>query len=161
MPMLKMLLSSHDELPDRKAVASAEVAQVLGMLNPTDDPEMLGRLGGYEVSGVIGSGGMGVVLKGFQRELGRYVAVKVMAPHLAASGAARQRFVREARAAAAIVHPHVMPIHAVCTSARLPYLVMPCVACESLQQRIGPVERRQREVEARRRIEAVRTLAPR
>src|SRR5262245_59213986 len=86
---------------------------------------------------------MGIVLKGFQRELGRYVAVKVMAPHLAASGAARQRFVREARAAAAIVHPHVMPIHAVCTTARLPYLVMPFIACESLQQRIdrqGPLD---------------------
>ena len=44
-------LSSHDgnDVRDRKAAASAEVAQVLGMLNPTDDPQMLGRLGGYEV----------------------------------------------------------------------------------------------------------------
>ena len=116
---------------------------VVDFLEPCDQPEALGRLGEYEILEVIGRGGMGIVLKGFQRELGRYVAVKVMAPHLAASGAARQRFIREARAAAAIVHPHVMPIHAVCTSARLPYLVMPCVACESLQQRIdrqGPLD---------------------
>ena len=116
---------------------------VVDFLEPCDQPNALGRLGEYEILEVIGRGGMGIVLKGFQRELGRYVAVKVMAPHLAASGAARQRFVREARAAAAIVHPHVMPIHAVCTSARLPYLVMPCVACESLQQRIdrqGPLD---------------------
>ncbi len=116
---------------------------VVDFLEPCDQPTALGRLGEYEILEVIGRGGMGIVLKGFQRELGRYVAVKVMAPHLAASGAARQRFVREARAAAAIVHPHVMPIHAVCTSARLPYLVMPCVACESLQQRIdrqGPLD---------------------
>jgi serine/threonine-protein kinase len=66
-----------------------------------------------------------------------------MAPHLAASGAARRRFIREAQAVAAIVHPHVMPIHSVCTSGRLPYLAMPFVACESLQQRIdreGPLK---------------------
>lgn len=109
---------------------------VIDFLEPCDQPETLGRLGEYEVVAIIGRGGMGVVLKGFQRELGRYVAVKVMAPHLAASGAARQRFVREARAAAAIVHPHVMPIHSVCTTSSLPYLVMPFVACESLQERI-------------------------
>jgi serine/threonine protein kinase len=116
---------------------------VVDFLEPCDRPEALGRLGDYEIREVIGRGGMGIVLKGFQPELGRFVAVKVMAPHLAASGAARQRFVREARAAAAIVHPHVMPIHSVCTSSRLPYLVMPFVACESLQQRIdrqGPLD---------------------
>lgn len=127
----------------RTSDESFAVDFVVDFLEPCDQPEALGRLGEYEILEVIGRGGMGVVLKGFQRELGRYVAVKVMAPHLAASGAARQRFVREARAAAAIVHPHVMPIHAVCTSARLPYLVMPCVACESLQQRIdrqGPLD---------------------
>jgi serine/threonine protein kinase len=109
---------------------------VVDFLEPCDQPEALGRLGEYEIVAVIGRGGMGVVLKGFQRELGRFVAVKVMTPHLAASGSARQRFVREARAAAAIVHPHVMPIHSVCTTSRLPYLVMPFVACESLQERI-------------------------
>lgn len=109
---------------------------VVDFLEPCDQPEALGRLGEYEIVAVIGRGGMGVVLKGFQRQLGRFVAVKVMSPHLAASGAARQRFVREARAAAAIVHPHVMPIHSVCTTSRLPYLVMPFVACESLQERI-------------------------
>ncbi len=116
---------------------------VVDFLDPCDLPDTIGRLGDYEILEVIGRGGMGVVLKGFQRELGRYVAVKVMAPHLAASGAARQRFIREARAAAAIVHPNVMPIHSVCTTTRLPYLVMPFVACESLQQRIdrqGPLD---------------------
>lgn len=116
---------------------------VVDFLEPSDQPNVLGRLGEYEILEIIGRGGMGVVLKGYQRELARFVAVKVMAPHLASSGAARQRFVREARAAAAIVHPYVMPIHSVCTTARLPYLVMPFVACESLQQRIdrqGPLE---------------------
>lgn len=112
-------------------------------LQPCEQPDTLGRLHEIEILEVIDRGGMGVVLKGFQRELGRYVAVKVMAPHLACSGAARQRFVREARAAAAIVHPHVMAIHSVNASSRLPYLVMPFVDCESLQRRLdrdGPLE---------------------
>ena len=55
---------------------SVEVDAVLAALGPTDDPRMLGRLGGYEIVGVIGRGGMGVVLKGFDTALNRYVAIK-------------------------------------------------------------------------------------
>jgi serine/threonine-protein kinase len=112
-------------------------------LEPSDDSAMLGRLGEYEISEVIGRGGMGVVLKGFQKELHRHVAVKVLSPHLAASGAARRRFAREAQATAAVVHPHVMAIHSVNAAAKLPYLVMPYIPCESLQQRLdrtGPLD---------------------
>ena len=105
-------------------------------LGPSDNPAMLGRLGTYEIVEVIGRGGMGVVLKGFDAELDRYVAIKVLAPQLATSASARQRFAREARAAAAVVHDHVVAIHAVVPSAALPYLVMPYCAGESLQQRI-------------------------
>lgn len=112
-------------------------------LDPSDDEQSLGRLGEYEILQVIGRGGMGIVLKGFQKELHRHVAVKVLSPHLALSGAARRRFAREAQATAAVVHPHVMAIHSVNASARLPYLVMPFVACQSLQDRIdrqGPLD---------------------
>jgi len=63
----------------------------LDFLEPSDNPAMLGRLGPYEIVELIGRGGMGVVLKGFDRELNRYVAIKVLAPHLATSAAARQR----------------------------------------------------------------------
>jgi serine/threonine-protein kinase len=111
-------------------------------LEPSDNPVALGRLGKYEISEVLGRGGMGVVLKGFDRELNRYVAVKALAPHLAASAAARRRFAWEAQAAAAVVHPHVVAIHNVDALARLPYLVMPLVTGESLQQRLdrcGPL----------------------
>src|SRR5262249_6433348 len=89
-------------------------------LEPADRPNVLGRLGGYDVLEIIGRGGMGVVLKGFERELKRYVAIKVLAPHLAQSSVARKRFIREARAAAAVVHPHVMAIHQVQPHGRLP-----------------------------------------
>lgn len=118
------------------------VRQVLGLLAPTDDPRSLGRIDGFEVLGVVGAGAMGVVLKAEDRSLDRITALKVMNPSLAASGTARARFAREAKAAAAILHPNVIPIHAVSASHELPYLVMPYVTGTSLQQRLdaeGPL----------------------
>jgi serine/threonine-protein kinase len=114
----------------------------LSFLSPTDDPRMLGRFGGYEIAGVVGCGGMGVVLKGLDVALNRYVAIKALAPHLATSAAARLRFAREARAAAAVVHENVIAIHAVAEANGLPYLVMPYVRGPSLQKRLdaqGPL----------------------
>ena len=116
---------------------SFEIAEVLRQLAPTDDPAMLGRLGSYEVSGVVGSGGMGVVLKGYDRSLDRTVAIKVLAPRLASSGAARRRFAREARAAATVLHPNVIVIHSVSNEGALPFLVMPYLRGESLQKRLN------------------------
>ena len=105
-------------------------------LEPSLQDDSLGRLGNIEILGFIGQGAHGVVLRGYQRDLNRIVAVKVMAPHLATVAAARKRFAREARAAAAIVHAHVMPILQVDSSRQLPFLVMPCLDCESLQERL-------------------------
>ncbi len=65
--------------------------------------------------------------------------MKVLAPQLAVSAAARKRFAREAQATAAILHPNVMPILTVHSSGKLPFIVMPYVACESLQQRLDRV----------------------
>jgi serine/threonine protein kinase len=108
-------------------------------LEPSSSAEYIGRLGDIEIQEVIGHGGMGVVLKGYQSELKRLVAVKVLAPQLAVSAAARKRFAREAQATAAILHPNVMPILTVHSSGKLPFIVMPYVACESLQQRLDRV----------------------
>jgi len=121
---------------DAHIETSPQIAHVLETLRPTDDPAMLGRIGGYEVSGVVGAGGMGVVLKAFDGPLDRTVAIKVMAPHLATSGAARHRFSREARAAAAGIQPNVTALHGVSTDAALPYLVLPYDGGASLQKRL-------------------------
>lgn len=113
------------------------------LLSPAIHPEMLGRIGRYDVERLIGSGGMGVVFKAYDTELNRPVAVKLLAPYLAGSGSARNRFAREARAAAAVVDDHVVPIHNVETDNEQPFLVMKFIAGGSLQQRIdreGPLE---------------------
>jgi WD40 repeat protein len=115
----------------------------LYFLRPAASPELLGTLGEYEVQEVIGVGGMGVVLKAFDPALHRLVAIKVLAAALAGSATARRRFTREAQAAAAVCHEHVVTVHGVDEVDGLPYLVMQYVAGESLQDRLdrsGPPE---------------------
>ena len=136
---------SSDELlvtQDQAYAPSEAETPSVGFLAPSDDPRMLGRFGPYEILGVIGWGGMGVVLKGLDGALNRYVAIKVLAPQLATDGTARRRFAREAQAAAAVVHDNVIPVYGVDEFNELPYLVMPYVGGSSLQKRIdkeGPL----------------------
>ena len=135
-----------DDPDDAVAPIPALASLITKLLAPSDDERMLGRLGPYEIAGVIGSGGMGIVLKGHDRALDRFVAIKLLSPHLASSGAARQRFLREARAAAAVVHDNVIAIHGVDEFAGLPYLVMPYCRGTTLEKRLrdsGPMTLRE------------------
>lgn len=118
---------------ERRTGAAMSITEYLA---PTDDPHMMGRLGAYEIAGIVGAGGMGVVLKGFDRALNRFVAIKVLGPHLATSATARKRFSREAQAAAAVVHDNIVAIHGVSEANGLPYLVMPYIRGQSLQRRL-------------------------
>jgi serine/threonine-protein kinase len=125
------------------AATSASDAGWTRVLDPPSHPEMLGKIDQFEVDSKIGQGGMGIVLKGFDRELNRAVAIKILAPYLASNGTARKRFAREAQAAAAVVHPNVVPIYSVNSSPTRPYIVMQLVPGNSLQtlvQQKGPLE---------------------
>jgi eukaryotic-like serine/threonine-protein kinase len=110
----------------------------LDFLGPTDTPGMLGKLGDFDVVEVIGRGGMGLVLKGYDGCLQRHVALKVLDPKMAKNETARQRFCREARAAAQISHSHVLAVYQVQEeeASGLPFLVMQLVNGESLQERL-------------------------
>ena len=122
---------------------SAAREAALDFLEPCDKPDRLGRLGQYEIMELVGRGGMGIVLKGHDPKLNRVVAIKVLAPELAVVATARQRFLREAQAAAAVSHDHVVTIHAIDDGGRMPFLVMEYIAGQSLQQRIdrtGPLK---------------------
>lgn len=105
--------------------------------------QYLGQVDTYLIKRVLGYGGMGVVLEAWDTKLQRLVAIKAMHPHLAANGTARQRFVRETRGAAAVVHPNVVAIHTVHADHDPPYFVMPLISGESLQTRLdqtGPLD---------------------
>ncbi len=133
---------SARRLTDRPAERNVSDAAVRRLLGPPNHPELLGRLGRYDIERVIGAGGMGIVLKAHDSELNRPIAVKVLASHLSHVGAARERFAREGRAAAAVVHEHVVAIYNVETSGELPFLVMQYVPGRSLQARVdaeGPL----------------------
>jgi len=122
------------EMPEDSRVEFETV--MLSFLDAPSHPELLGRLGRYEVERVIGTGGMGIVLKAHDTELHRVVAIKILAAHLANSASARKRFAREAQAAAAVLHPNVIPIYNVESEGKLPYLVMQCVSGQSLQSKV-------------------------
>jgi WD40 repeat protein/serine/threonine protein kinase len=115
----------------------------LDFLSPADDPSDLGRLDHFAIRGVIGRGGMGVVLRGFDTHLERDVAVKVLNPALAEDETARKRFCRESRTAASISHENVVAVHHVAReeSTDLPYLVMQLIDGEPLDARLERVGR--------------------
>jgi serine/threonine protein kinase len=122
--------------------ADPSLGHQLNFLQPASHPELLGRIGRYDVERVVGSGGTGIVLKAYDSELHRVVALKVLAAHLAHNALSRVRFAREARAAAAVLHPNVLPIYNVEANGEAPYLVMQYVPGESLQARVdrlGPL----------------------
>lgn len=124
-----------DEFVDSRDPAGIP-RESLHFLEPSEDPKSIGKLGQYEVTEVVGKGGMGIVLKAYDPSLHRVVAVKVLAPYLAHNPQARKRFVREAQAIAAVSHDHVITIHAIDESAEQPKIVMQYVAGRSLQQKI-------------------------
>src|SRR5665213_2838566 len=106
-------------------------------LGPPQGADEIGRLGTYRILRALGAGGMGVVFAAEDLQLKRGVALKVMKPDYGANDEARQRFLREARAAAAIDHDHIVTIYQVGEDRGLPYLAMQLLQGESLAERLG------------------------
>jgi serine/threonine-protein kinase len=96
----------------------------------------------YRVLGKLGEGGMGVVYRARDERLARTVAIKVLSPMLSADDELRARFVREARAAAALDHPNICPVY---ETGQLPderlYIVMPFYDGETVTAKLsqGPL----------------------
>jgi hypothetical protein len=123
------------------SAATADEEQ-LGFLGPATRHDSLGRIAHYEVLEVLGRGGFGIVFRAFDDLLHRVVAIKVLAPEMAATSPARKRFLREARAVAQVRHENVVQIYAV-EEQPLPFLVMEYIPGETLQARLdraGPFE---------------------
>src|SRR5262245_41926492 len=94
------------------------------------------RLGPYEIVGALGVGGMGEGYRARDTRLDRSVALKVLAPDIAQDPAALARFEREARAVAALDHPHICGIHDVGEADGTHYLVMPLLDGQTLSARL-------------------------
>ncbi|QDU98906.1 protein kinase domain-containing protein [Lignipirellula cremea] len=105
-------------------------------LAPPQQPDEIGRLGDYRVLEVMGVGGMGVVFRAEDPHLQRLVALKAMKPAVAASRSSRDRFFREARAAAALDHDHIVSIYQVDEDREIPFIAMQYLCGESLQTRL-------------------------
>ena len=92
--------------------------------------------GRYSLDRELGRGGMGVVFLAREVALDRLVATKLLPPALAANASLRERFLREARTAAQLSHPHIVPIHAVESHEALVFFVMAYVRGETLGERL-------------------------
>lgn len=103
---------------------------------------LLGKLlGQYELQELLGQGGMGTVYQAIQPSLNRVVAVKILPPSLARDDTSRARFIREAKTAAGLEHPHIVPIYDYGAQDDLPYVVMRYLPNGSLSTRIGKIAR--------------------
>ncbi len=118
--------------------------QVILLIHEPADPPPLAsdlkpgiRIGRYEVAGKLGRGGMGQVYSARDTELGRELALKLLAPELIASRRAMERLVREARAASALNHPHIVTVYEVVHSGEDVAIAMELVEGEPLRQYCG------------------------
>jgi serine/threonine protein kinase len=105
-------------------------------LEPPDADDCIGRWGSYRVLKLLGRGGMGEVYLARDPVLGRLVAIKSLTAHLRGDPGAHERFLREARAAAALNHPNIVTIYAAEEAGPLLLLVMEYVDGISLRERI-------------------------
>jgi len=94
------------------------------------------RIGPYEIVQVLGRGGMGVVYKGRDAALDRWVAVKTLLPSMVSDTEAHERFLREARSAAALSHPNLTQIYSIGEDSGTPYFAMEFIEGQTLAQKI-------------------------
>jgi serine/threonine protein kinase len=114
--------------------------------HPPGPPGEPRRLDHYRILEAVGKGAFGTVNRAFDTKLQRTVAIKVLSPERDVSGTARQRFIREARSAAAVMHDNVVTLHAVEEDHDIPYIVMQFVEGVSLQDKLDqkvPLETRE------------------
>ncbi|MGK2859861.1 MAG: protein kinase domain-containing protein [Thermoanaerobaculia bacterium] len=99
------------------------------------------RIGPYEITSLLGAGGMGEVYRARDTRLDRTVAIKVLPSGLNANAELRERFEREARAISAISHPHICALYDVGNADGIEYLVMEYLEGETLAERLskGPL----------------------
>ncbi len=115
----------------------ATTPATLTFLRPAQADDELGRLAGFRILEVLGKGGMGLVFRAEDVQLRREIALKVIKPEHIENPQYRERFLREARAAAALQHDHVMPVHQIGEDNGVLFLAMPLLKGETLEARLA------------------------
>ena len=132
---------------------------VFALLDAAPRDGQPGKLGAFEIHGLLAAGGMGFVFDGFDPALRRRVAIKMPSPHLGSDLAARARFMAEAQAVAALDHPHIVPIHSVHAHGDAPFFVMPMADGLTLAQHVAKHGPLSAEDASRVALHAARALA--
>ncbi len=117
--------------------SSPPTEEIYAFLRPPAIPGELGQLGPYRVLRVLGAGGMGVVFAALDPQLQRLIALKVIRPALAGSLPDQQRFLREARAHAAVRHDHIATVFQVGEDHGVSFLAMELLEGETLDARLN------------------------
>ncbi|HEX6884409.1 MAG TPA: serine/threonine-protein kinase [Planctomycetota bacterium] len=132
----------------RPPTGADSLAGSLALAEPPTPAELAPLFPALEILEVLGQGGMGVVYRARQKELGRAVALKLLWTHAGPGVAVEERFLREARALARLAHPHIVGVHDFGRAGAHLYLVLELVEGESLRQLL-----------ARGRVEPAQALA--
>ncbi len=117
------------------------VTQLMSRLEPAASPDELGRLGSFRILKMLGYGGMGAVFLAEDMQLRRHVALKLLRPDLIDDSEAVERFMREARAAAAVRHDNVVTIFQVGRVNGVPFLAQELLEGETLDARLQREEK--------------------
>ncbi|PHR95536.1 MAG: hypothetical protein COA78_29915, partial [Blastopirellula sp.] len=112
------------------------VNEEIDFLAPAQRANEIGRLGGYRILKVLGTGGMGIVFKAEDPALKRLVALKVMKPEMAVVKSVKARFLREAQSIASLQHENIVQVYQVSEDCGVPFMAMPLLQGESLQTRL-------------------------
>ncbi len=137
-----------------------EVEETGARSTASGSSDLIGRtLGGYRVVSPIGQGGMAEVFKGYQPNLDRYVALKILSPRFAADNEFYERFQREAAAVARLHHPNIVQVYDFGTVDRLTYMVMEYIPGPTLKERVRTLRGRSEHLSRGEVLSVIRQIA--
>ena len=138
----RAFLESSTSSPDvvKEVLALLAKLEASAEASPAPAHQAPERIGRYEIVGKLGRGGMGQVYTALDTELGRFVALKFLAPEVVATKPAMDRLIREAKAASSLNHPHIVTVYEVVRSGDEVALAMELVEGEALRSYCGQAQ---------------------
>jgi serine/threonine protein kinase/Tol biopolymer transport system component len=131
-------LAAHDDSTNDVLGMAVERAVELLPDGTADEPDMLGKqIGAYQITAIIGKGGMGRVFKARDTQLNRWVALKVLPASYFSDAERKRRFLEEAKSASALSHPNIITIHGILKHGGTDFIAMEYLDGETLDRLIA------------------------